>query len=266
MQFTFCPLYSGSSGNSLFVGADNTRILIDAGLSGRTISDGLGSIGILPETLDAILVTHEHSDHIKGIGILSRRYHIPVYANARTWDAMGQQVGEISFGLKRIFETGVSFYIKSLEIQPFTIPHDAAEPVGYRIFYGGHSIATATDVGYMTGNLLANLSGADLILLESNHDPEMLRNNAHYSAQLKTRILGKHGHLSNADCAEALVKLYSTGVRHVILGHLSKENNTPELALHTVCEGVSGAGISLNEEMYIDLAWRDHVGEVYVIA
>jgi phosphoribosyl 1,2-cyclic phosphodiesterase len=266
MQFTFCPLFSGSSGNSLFVGAEDTRILIDAGLSGRTVCQALGSIGILPDTLDAILVTHEHSDHIKGIGILSRRYHLPVYANERTWNIMDGQLGAIPAGCRRIFDTGTSFYIKSLEVQPFAIPHDAVDPVGYRVFYGGHSIATATDVGHMAGSVLANLSGADLILLESNHDPEMLRNNEHYSAQLKKRILGKHGHLSNSDCAEALVKLYRTGVRHAILGHLSKENNTPELALRTVCDGVAGAGISLNEEMYIDMAWRDHVGEVYVIA
>ena len=153
MRFTFCPLLSGSSGNALFVGAGNTRLLIDAGLSGRTVEAALHEIGILPETLQGILVTHEHSDHVKGVGILSRRYRLPVYANARTWAAMARQVGEIPACNRRVFDTDASFFAGELEVAPFSIPHDAADPVGYRIYAAGHSVATATDMGYFGNNV-----------------------------------------------------------------------------------------------------------------
>ena len=148
MQFTFCPLYSGSSGNALFVAAGNTRILIDAGLSGKTIEEGLKKVCVLPETLDGIIVTHEHSDHVKGVGILSRKYHLPVYANEGTWNAMARSVGEIQPQNRRFFDTEGYFYIGDLAVKPFSIPHDAADPVGYRVYYGGRSISTATDMGY----------------------------------------------------------------------------------------------------------------------
>jgi len=137
MQFTFCPLFSGSSGNAVYVRAGDTRLLIDAGLSGRTISEGLASIGVLPETLSGILVTHEHSDHIKGVGILSRKYHVPIYANDRTWQAMERSLGNIAPGSRRVFESGETFYIGNAGIMPYRISHDAAEPVGYRVYYGG---------------------------------------------------------------------------------------------------------------------------------
>lgn len=263
MRFTFCPLFSGSSGNALFVGAGNTRILIDAGLSGRTVSDALNSIGILPETLNGILVTHEHSDHVKGVGILSRKYHLPVYANARTWAAMEKQVGAMAPSLQREFETDESFFIGDLSVIPFAIPHDAADPVGYRVDFGARSAATATDMGYFSKRALDALSGVDILVLESNHDIDMLRANEHYSSALKTRILGRRGHLSNEACAEALWMLYQTGVRHAVLGHLSHENNTPELAMRTVCEAMQAHGLQIGGDIMVDMAWRDHVGNVY---
>ena len=249
MQFTFCPLFSGSSGNAVYVRAGDTRLLIDAGLSGRTVSEGLASIGVLPETLSGILVTHEHSDHIKGVGILSRKYHVPIYANDRTWQAMERSLGNIAPGSRRVFESGETFYIGNAGIMPYRISHDAAEPVGYRVYYGGHSVATATDI----------------VLLESNHDIDMLHANDHYSAQLKARILGRYGHLSNEACGEALLQLYQTGVRHAVLGHLSHENNTPELAMSTVCGVLRAHGLEPSEDIQVDMAWRDHVGGVYEI-
>ena len=265
MHLTFCPLYSGSSGNTIFVGAGNTRILIDAGLSGRTVSEALNAIGILPETLDAILITHEHSDHIKGAGILSRKYHVPIYANSGTWAAMEKQVGAIAPQLHRTFETGESFYIKDLSILPYSVSHDAAEPVGYRVDYGGHRVATATDIGIFTKKTLETLSGVEILLLESNHDIGMLRANEHYSSALKTRILGRHGHLSNEACGEALWQLYQQGTHHVILGHLSHENNTPELAMRSVTEAMQAHGLTVGRDIRIDLAWRDRIGDVYEI-
>ncbi len=265
MQFTFCPLFSGSSGNAVYVRAGDTRLLIDAGLSGRTVSEGLASIGVLPETLSGILVTHEHSDHIKGVGILSRKYHVPIYANDRTWQAMERSLGNIAPGSRRVFESGETFYIGNAGIMPYRISHDAAEPVGYRVYYGGHSVATATDIGVFTKKTLEALSGTDIVLLESNHDIDMLHANDHYSAQLKTRILGRYGHLSNEACGEALLQLYQTGVRHAVLGHLSHENNTPELAMSTVCGVLRAHGLELSEDIQVDMAWRDHVGGVYEI-
>ena len=265
MRFTFCPLFSGSSGNSLYIAAGNTRILIDAGLSGRTVCDALNSIGVLPETLNGILVTHEHSDHVKGVGILSRKYHLPVYANARTWAAMERQVGAVAPSLRREFETDESFYIGDLSVMPFGIPHDAADPVGYRVYSGACSVATATDMGYFSRKALDALSGVDMLVLESNHDIDMLRGNDRYSQALKARILGRYGHLSNSACAEALWMLYQTGVRHVVLGHLSHENNTPELAMQTVCEAMQAHGLRIGGDITVDMAWRDHVGGVYEI-
>lgn len=265
MKFTFCPLFSGSSGNAIFVAAGDTRILIDAGMPGRAIENALRTIDVLPETLSAIAVTHEHSDHTKGVGILSRKYHIPVYANERTFEAMAKTVGDIPKGDRRYFETGEDFYINDLALLPFAISHDAAEPVGYRIYSGGASVAVATDMGYMSKQVRRTLSGTQVLLLESNYDPSLLMQNAHYSLYLKQRIRSSHGHLSNEDSANNLLALYETGVRHVLLGHLSAENNTPELALSTAVERLTEAGITVNEDITLDIAWRDRVSRMFVL-
>lgn len=265
MRFTFCPLFSGSSGNAIFIGGGDTRLLIDSGMPGRAIENALKEIGILPETLSAIAVTHEHSDHTKGVGILSRKYHIPVYANERTFQAMYRQVGQIESRNCRYFEDEEDFYVGDLALHPFSIPHDAADPVGYRVYYGGYSAAVATDMGHMKKSVLQALAGTDVLLLESNHDPDLLRQNPHYSQYLKQRILGSHGHLSNHDSAEALLKLYETGVRQVLLGHLSGENNTPELALSTAAECLRSAGVTLNEDIGLSIAWRDRVSKKFEI-
>ena len=266
MHFTFCPLYSGSNGNALFIGAGDTRILIDAGMAGRTVENALKTIGVLPEQLSAICVTHEHSDHTKGVGILSRKYHLPVYANARTFEAMHKIVGEIPPRSVRLFETGDDFYIGELALHAFAIPHDAADPVGYRVYYGGRSAATATDMGYMKKDVLTLLSGVDVLLLESNHDPLRVNTNMHYTQHLKERILSRHGHLSNEACGEALVQLYQTGVRQVVLGHLSGENNDPGLAMNTVCGVLRRAGIEPGRDIFLTVAERDKlVGQKYEI-
>lgn len=265
MRMTFCPLFSGSSGNAAFVEAGNTRILVDAGLSGKAIVEALSAVKVLPETLSGIVITHEHSDHVKGAGILSRKYRIPIYANEQTWNAMAKQIGDVWPGQRRIFETDADFYIGDLGISTFSIPHDAAGPVGYRIFAGGHSVATATDMGYLTKDVLKRISGSDIVLLESNHDPDMLMQNPHYSAALKKRILGRLGHLSNESCAQGILKLAETGVRNVVLGHLSAENNTPELAMDTAVRAAEEAGLVLGRDLHIDMAWRDRVSNQYVM-
>lgn len=265
MDMIFCPLYSGSSGNALYVQYGETRLLIDAGKSGKMITDALKYIGVSPSDLSAILITHEHNDHILGAGILSRRYHLPVYATEETWNAMEAKVGEVPGGMRRTFDKHQDFYLGQIGVAPFAIPHDAADPVGYRLYGGGVSIATATDLGHFSSSVRDAIAGSDLVLLESNHDPDMLRMNDHYSARLKQRILGKFGHLSNQACAEALVQLVGTGVRNVILGHLSGENNRPELALATSENYAELEGIQLGVDLHLDLAWRDRVGGVYTL-
>ena len=266
MPLTFCPLFSGSSGNAAFVGAGGTRVLIDAGLPGRRVSEALAQIGVLPETLDGIVITHEHSDHIAGVGVLARKYRLPVYANERNWNAMALKIGDIAPQQRRVFPDGTDFYIGDIAFQPFDIPHDAAAPVGYRAYYGGRSVAVATDMGYMKKSVLKALSGADVVLIESNHDPDMLLRNPRYSVALKKRILGNHGHLSNDACAHALTALLDTGVKHVVLGHLSGENNTPELALSTSLDYLVSEGVSPENDLTVDLSWRDRVGGVYTVA
>ena len=261
----FCPLYSGSSGNCTYVSDGKTGILIDAGLSGKQIIDALDQIGVLPESLSGIVITHEHSDHVKGAGILSRRFHLPIYANEGTWQGMARQVGAIQPGMNRTFETGRDFYIDGLAVHPFAIPHDANDPVGFRVYAGAHSVATATDMGYVRKEVLEELRGTDMLVFESNHDPDMLLRNPHYTSALKQRILGRRGHLSNEACGKGICALAERDVRHVILGHLSGENNTPELAMDTTLDILSREGITPNEDVSVYMAWRDHVGQVYTI-
>lgn len=265
MAMVFCPLFSGSSGNALFVMAGKTKLLIDAGLSGSAIAGALESIGVDPHEIDGILITHEHSDHILGAGILSRKYQIPIYANHPTWAAMSRKVGSITVRNYREFEKGDDFYIGDIGVKPFPIPHDAAQPVGYRLYYQKTSIATATDLGHFPRPVQKEIAGCDMVLLESNHDPDMLMRNPHYSAFLKKRILGDKGHLSNAACADALECILDSGTRHVVLGHLSGENNLPELAYRTACERIGQMGLSLGRDVLVDMAHRNRVGSVYTL-
>ncbi|MEG1548270.1 MAG: MBL fold metallo-hydrolase [Clostridia bacterium] len=229
----FCPLYSGSSGNATLVEAGDVRLLIDAGLPGRTVENALRQCGVDPCTLSAILVTHEHRDHIGGVGVLSRRYSLPVYANAGTWAGMQPITGEIAPKNTRVFETNRDFYIKNVNILPFKTPHDANESVGYVINCGGVMVSVMTDVGHVSERMLAAVQGSDIILIEANHDVEMLKAGS-YPYPLKRRILGDNGHLSNENAGMALCKLYREGVKHAVLGHLSKDNNYEALAMETV--------------------------------
>lgn len=265
MEMYFCPLFSGSSGNALFVQYGNTRVLIDAGRAGRQIEEALRSIDVAPETLSSILITHEHSDHIQGAGVLARKYHLPLLATGGTWTAMEGKIGKIPPELRQEINAGQDFYLGDLGVVPFPIPHDAADPVGFRLYGGSLSVSTATDLGQFTRYVFDQIAGSDLILLESNHDPDLLRANPHYSAQLKARILGDHGHLSNESCAKALTALIAAGTGAVLLGHLSGENNTPELAREVSVRALAREGIEPGRDVRLDVALRDHVGEIYVI-
>ena len=234
-MFKFCSLYSGSSGNSLFIQTDNTKILIDAGESAKKITDALSSIDVNPNDLDAILVTHEHSDHIKGLGTLSKKYNIPIYANQKTWEAMPEQNAKISENNKKYFKPSENFEIGDLKIHPFKIPHDAANPCGFNFFHKNKKMSVATDIGHMTSDIIHTLEDSSFLLLESNYDPNVLKCSK-YPYLLKERIAGPNGHLPNGEAGKTISYLLNSGLKQVMLGHLSKENNFPELAYKTVMD------------------------------
>ena len=263
MSLMFCPLFSGSSGNAVLAGTEDTRVLIDAGLAGSTIETALLSIGESMKNIKAILVTHEHSDHIKGVGILSRKYDIPVFANSGTWQAMASKIGVIQEKNICVFEEN-DFYIDDLGIETIRTPHDAAMPVGYRINYKNKSVAVMTDLGHYTKKIIAFLKSTDIVLLESNHDIELLRT-SRYPKALITRIAGDKGHLSNDSAGEAAIELVCSGVKGILLGHLSEENNEEELAYNTVCQMLSSAGIRVGRDMALGLAFRKKTTGVFNI-
>lgn len=257
----FCSLFSGSSGNAIFLGTDKTKILIDAGVSGKRIMEALVSIGENPSELSAVLVSHEHSDHIKGAGIISRRLDIPIYANEGTWKAMEGQIGPVSLKNKRYFNTGIEFEINEICIKPFPMPHDASEPVGFSFFTENKKVTVSTDIGHISEELLDCMEMSDLILLESNHDLEMLRV-GRYPWWLKKRIMGENGHLSNEVAGKTVAYLADRGTRRFLLGHLSKENNFPELAYQTVLNALDEKQIRVGTDVTLDVVLRDRVGRV----
>lgn len=234
-MLNFCSLYSGSSGNSLFVQSENTNILVDAGESAKKIVNALSSINVSPESLDAIVVTHEHIDHVKSIGTLSQKYNIPVYATEKTWSAMPTQSEKINKDLHRIFVPSKDFSVGDLNLLPFSIPHDAADPCGFNITHKDKNLSIATDLGHVTSNIADILSQSSFVLLESNYDPEVLKFSK-YPYYLKQRISGECGHLSNNDAGRLISHLMNKKLNSVMLGHLSKENNFPELAYKTVVD------------------------------
>lgn len=264
MPMTYCPLFSGSSGNSALLDAGGARLLIDAGLPGRTVVNALSAAGYSPESLQGILITHEHSDHVKGAGVLSRKYDLPIYANAGTWEAMEGQIGKIAPKNIRLFDTGHEFFLGKLAVFPFSVPHDAADPVGFSFRCGGTKLSQATDLGHMTPEVLEAVRESDLLLLESNYDVAMLKAGP-YTYALKQRILGNNGHLSNDAAALSCVRLLNLGVRRFVLGHLSGENNFEELAFQTCAQALTDAGAHLGEgaDAALYLAHRDRPAAVF---
>lgn len=255
----FIPLFSGSSGNSSYLEAGGTRLLIDAGMPGKAVTEALLRIPVSPEKLDGIIVSHDHSDHTKGVGILSRKYNLPVYTNGGTLDAMTPIVKELPFSNIRLFQTGEDFYIGELNVLPFKTPHDAAESVGFVFTHKSSKLAYMTDIGCMREAMLSHASGAGLVFIEANHDVEMLKNGP-YPYPLKQRILSDRGHLSNENCGRALVKLYETGVRFAVLAHLSRENNTEYAAYSTVSAVLEAAGIN---DMQLVVAKKDDITGIF---
>lgn len=255
---------SGSSGNCIYIGSDNTHILIDAGISNKRIQQGLNEIGLKGEEVDGIFITHEHSDHIRGLGVLSRKYHVPVYGTRDTLEAIGasSSLGAFDRELLKPIQPDADFEIGDLTVRPFRIDHDAADPVAYRVGNGSKSVAVATDMGHFDQYIIDNLQGLDGLLLESNHDVRMLETGP-YPYYLKRRILGDHGHLSNENAGRLLNHILHDHLKKIFLGHLSKENNYEELAYETVRleidEGDCPYGAS---DFSISVAGRDRMSEI----
>jgi phosphoribosyl 1,2-cyclic phosphodiesterase len=226
---------SGSSGNCICVGTDNTHVLIDAGISGKRVENGLNQIDLTCKDIEGILITHEHIDHIAGIGVLARRYGIPLYGTKGTLDAVvhNRSVGKIEPCLLREIEPGQKLIIGDMTFHPISVSHDAADPVAYRFTNGKQKMAVITDLGTYDDDIIGALQGLDALLLEANHDIRMLETGT-YPYPLKQRILGEKGHLSNERSGQLLGSLLHDMFGTVMLGHLSNDNNYPELAYETV--------------------------------
>jgi phosphoribosyl 1,2-cyclic phosphodiesterase len=257
----FTVLGSGSAGNCAYLETADARILVDAGFSPLQIRKRLASIGKTPENLSAILVTHEHSDHIAGILGLADKFHIPVYCNRGTqdgtiwafkakWDSKKKPAFEGMDGTEhlkskidwRLFETGARFEIGDVGIETFSIPHDAQDPVGFVLRTPTGTIGFATDLGHVTKLVLERIRAANVLVLESNHDVKMLQDCPRRSWALKQRILGRHGHISNVTAAETVAQIISADLRQLYLAHLSRECNRPELAEHIMAEQLHQLG------------------------
>ncbi len=249
----FISLISGSSGNAAYLADGKTHILIDCGMSGKQLAESLKRIGVSPESLDALLITHEHSDHIKGAGVAARRYGLPIYATEGTRAAMN--IGGVADGQIKIIDSSHDFEIGTIGVKAFDIPHDAAEPVGYSFYIGGEKVSLATDIGHMREPLFEQLANSKMVLLESNHDVDMLRCGP-YPFPLKQRILSDTGHLSNENAAKTALRLVSSGTEHIMLGHLSEKNNHPEIAMMETYNTLTFAGVKVGNDVTLQVADR----------
>jgi len=261
----FCVLGSGSKGNATFVESGQTRLLIDAGFSGKEIERRLAEIGVEPETLSGLLITHEHGDHIKGAAILSRRFRLPVFINAATLAAAGPVLDNLPHC--QAFVTGETFVFQDFQIHPFAISHDAADPVGFLLNDGSLLMGYCTDTGVVSRLMQHRMSSCHGLVLECNHDPDLLRNGP-YPPSLQQRVRGNTGHLANADAAGFLSDILHDGLEHVVLSHISETNNHPDLAqeaMAAVLETLRGQRGDDCPVPVISLAHQDRVGEVVIL-
>jgi phosphoribosyl 1,2-cyclic phosphodiesterase len=263
-----CSIASGSSGNCIYVGSDNTHLLVDAGISGKRIEAGLNEIGLKTAEMEGILITHEHSDHIGSLGVLARRYGIPIYATKGSIKGIlhTKQVGDIDKSLFREISADEDFTIGDVTVSPLAISHDAAEPVAFILRKEGKSLGIITDLGVYDHYIIQKLQSLDILLLESNHDVNMLQV-GNYPYYLKQRILSNRGHLSNELSGQLLCEVLHDKFQTVILGHLSKENNYEKLAYETVrCEITAGDNPYKADDFPIHVARRDRISQVLEVS
>lgn len=246
-------LASGSTGNATCLQFGDTNILVDAGISARRIKNGLDAIGVPVESLSAVLITHEHTDHIKGLATLSKKYRVPMYARPDTWEAMSNRSllpPECCRALPDSLDIG------PVKIEPFSISHDAADPVGFRLYHGSKKCSFATDLGFVTDSVKQALAASDVMVFESNHDTELLQTGA-YPWYLKRRIMSNRGHLSNTDCGWTLARLAKKQHTDIFLAHLSKENNRPEIAEATVRGILEDEGYTIGQDITLHVTYPD---------
>ena len=262
-----CSIASGSSGNCIYVGSDHTHLLVDTGISKKKIDAGLKELEIKGEELDGILITHEHSDHIQGLGVFSRTYEVPIYATPGTIEGIENYapLGKMPEGLLHPIHTDESFMLGDIMIDPFRISHDAREPSGYRMNCGGKAVAVATDLGIYDDYTVEKLKDLDAVLLEANHDIHMLEVGS-YPYYLKRRVMGDKGHLSNELSGRLLCDILHDNLIHILLGHLSKENNYAKLAYETVKLEVTLSDCAYKgEELNMAVARRDMISEIITV-
>ncbi len=263
MRTQFCSLASGSTGNSQYIGTEHVKLLVDAGVSGRYIKNALHHIGTDISEISAVLVTHEHSDHIKGLGVLMRKYDVDVYINELTWHEVKKVIGEVNEDKVHIFQTGKSFDIQDMHISPIEISHDAVEPVAFCINTSHANVCIATDMGIINDEMNEKIKECDFLMIEANHDENMLKM-GNYPYHLKRRILGEYGHLSNETAGNKVLETLRRGrLSQVILGHLSRENNFPHLAYETVNQILLSEGVEVSREINIDVAHPNKAGKLY---
>lgn len=258
----FCSITSGSSGNCHLIETGQHRLLIDVGLSARQIEQLLIGRDIDPASITAVFVTHEHSDHVKGVGVWMRRYRVPVMATAGTWKGMERSLGQVPGELRVEIRSGKGYRMSDLRIEAVPICHDANDPCGYAVESGGRKITVITDTGTLTPLMQRHLNESDLAVIESNHDIDMLMNGP-YPLPLKKRIRSNLGHLSNEDCGQAIANARRQGSKGIfLLGHLSDENNTPDLAMQTVCHTLQMQS-EHTENLYLTV--RDHSTQIFTV-
>ena len=257
----FCTLFSSSGGNCAFVSDGSTNLLVDAGVSASKIVNALESIGVSPGEIDGILVTHEHSDHVSGIGVLTRKYNIPVYVNEATLSGFENTSSAPSPLCVHTITTGSSCDIRSANVRSFKTSHDSRESVGYTITMEGRKLGIATDTGCVTKPLLSALAGCEAVIIEANHDIDML-NKGMYPYPLKKRILSDTGHLCNENCAWLATQLAIWGTKHIVLGHLSDNNNTPDKAYDAVHKMLTENNFEIDKDVYLTVAMRSEITEI----
>lgn len=263
----FKSIASGSSGNAIFVGSDTTNILVDVGISGKRVESGLNEMDLTGKDLDGILITHEHTDHIAGLGVLSRKYGIPIYATKGTFDGIrnAKSLGKVDESLFNVIKADDDFFIKDINVHALKISHDANEPVAYRFVSEKKSGAIITDLGNYNDYLISNLQNLDILFIEANHDVRMLQLGS-YPYDLKRRILGDRGHLSNESSGRFLSSLLHDNMKHVVLSHLSHENNMPDLAYNAVRLEVTMSENSYRgDDFDIRVARRDMPGATFEV-
>jgi len=257
-----CNLASGSKGNCAYIESDTTKLIVDMGVTAKYVVDNLTELNVKPESIDAILITHEHSDHIKGIATFAKKYSTRILCAEVLKECLISQL----IGCEHLIDTySGDFYVGDLRVVPFPVSHDSVACFGYRIIDGDASVSFVTDLGHCPENVFKFIKSSAVVYLEANYDPEMLFA-CHYPPFLKKRIMGNSGHLSNKDCALVAEKLAYSGTRQIVLSHISENSNTQFLAYTTVKNYLESKGIIVGQNIRLDVANQNCRGTIYKIA